>query len=473
MVSNILKGLFLVVVFGAGFFVSEFSKTTPVEVKKKIVKVEKKKTILEKIKEKKQLDVVILNSPTVYYVGAHEKLGFEYQLLSAYAKDLGVDLNLTVVHTIDEALKKSKEGVGDITSSALTYTQKRAKDFKFGPRYYTVQEQLVCHQSMYRKGTFPKDKEDMVGLNIVVGENTSYETTMKEIQQEIPDLNFTITSDYSTDILLKMTHSKEIDCTVVDSNIFLINQRYFPGLVRALTLSDRKSLAWVLREGDDTLNKSLLEWLNKYERSGKMAELRDFNYSYIGLFDYYDTSVFYKRVKRRLPKYVKYFKQAEKKYGIPWMLLAAQSYQESHWNPRAKSYTGVRGMMMITRATAKQLHVKNRLNARESILGGAKYLKSLEKRLSDKIKGKENRLYFALGAYNVGLGHIRDAQKLAIKFNKNPYSWTDVKKVLPLLAQKKYNRNLRHGYARGEEPVKYVNAIQNYLSIIVNKYKDK
>ncbi|WP_294967121.1 transglycosylase SLT domain-containing protein, partial [Sulfurimonas sp.] len=156
--------------------------------------------------------------------------------------------------------------------------------------------------------------------------------------------------------------------------------------------------------------------------------------------------------------------------SIPWLLLAAQSYQESHWNPKAKSYTGVRGMMMLTQATAKQVGVKNRLNAKESIEGGAKYLSRIEKRLPPEIKGK-NRWAFTLAAYNVGMGHIHDAQILARKLNKDPYLWTDMKKVLPLLSQKKYYKSLKNGYARGNEPVKYVESILYYLDIISKKTK--
>jgi len=428
-------------------------------------------SVLETIKAKKQLDVVMLNSQTVYYIGPQKELGFEYELMSAYAKDLGVDLNITTVNTIDEALQKTRDGVGDITSSAITRTSLREKEFKYGPNYYSVQEQLICHQSLYRKGLFPKDKEDLVGLNIVVGVGTSYESTMKEVQREIPEIKFTISSEYSTDILLEMTHKKEIDCTVVDSNIFLLNQRYYPSLAKALVLSDRKNLAWLLRDTDDSLNKSLDEWLSKYIKSGAMAELIDNHYSYLGVFDYYDTEVFHKRLKKRLPKYVKYFKAAGKKYDIPWQLLAAQSYQESHWNPKAKSYTGVRGMMMITKATAKQLGVKNILDPKESIFGGAKYLRNIEKRLPKEII-KSNRLKFTFAAYNVGMGHIYDARKLAVKLNKNPNSWIGIKSVLPLLSQKKYYKNLKYGYARGEEPVKYVDSIHRYYNIILNEYKD-
>jgi hypothetical protein len=147
------------------------------------------------------------------------------------------------------------------------------------------------------------------------------------------------------------------------------------------------------------------------------------------------------------------------------MVLAAQSYQESHWNPKAKSHTGVRGMMMLTNNTAKLLGVKNRVDVKQSIYGGAKYIRVIEKKLPKEIKGK-NRWAITLASYNVGYGHILDAQVLARKLNINPHSWKDLKEVLPLLTQKKYFRKLRYGYARGNEPVKYVDAIQNYLDIL-------
>ncbi|MEA1892083.1 MAG: membrane-bound lytic murein transglycosylase MltF [Campylobacterota bacterium] len=429
-------------------------------------KIEKSQTLLEKIKAKKRLDVVILNSSTVYYIGRDTELGFEYDLISSYAKDIGVDLNLSVVYTVAEALQKTRDGVGDITVASLSVTDERKKEFRFGPRYYTIQEQLICSNTLYKKKKFPYDLEDLAELNITVGKDTSYEATLLELSSEITDLKFNTSTEYSTEQLLELVNTKKIDCSVVDSNIFLINQRYYTDISRALILGERKNIAWIIRDGDDSVNKSLYRWLNNYERSGKMAELRDHYYSFLSIFDYYDTKIFYKRLKKRFPKYKKYFKDAGKKYGVPWELLAAQSYQESHWNPKAKSHTGVRGMMMITLSTAKHLGVKNRLNAKQSIYGGAKYLAQLEKRFPDDIKGR-SRWAFTLAAYNIGMGHIHDAQILARKLNKNPYSWTDMKTILPLLTQKKYYKELKYGYARGNEPVKYVNSIQNYLDIIL------
>lgn len=425
----------------------------------------KNSTLLDKIKEKKQLDVVILNSPTVYYTGPQKELGFEYELISEYAKDIGVDLNLSIVYSVSEALQKSRDGVGDITVAAINKTQDKEKEFLFGPQYYTTQELLICNNSLYKKGTFPRDVHDLAGLNIVVAKESTYENTLSKLSIDVTDLGFEATTKYSTEQLLELTNQKKIDCTVADSNIFIINQRYYPELLRTLVLSDKKKLAWILRKGDNSLRESLYEWLNSYEHSGKMSELREFYYSFLETFDYYDTKVFYKRLRNRLPKYKKYFLDAEEKYNIPWVLLAALSYQESHWNPRATSHTGVRGMMMLTQTTAKQMGVKNRLSAKDSINGGAKYLSMLEQNFPKEVKGK-NRWALTLAAYNVGMGHIHDAQTLARRLNKDPYSWSEIKKILPLLSQKKYYKNSKHGYARGEEPVRYVNSIQHYLEMI-------
>ena len=429
---------------------------------------EAKKSALDKIVEKGTLDVVILNSPTTYYAGTEKELGFDYELIAAFAKEINVDLNLSVVFTVREALQKSRDGVGDITVAGLTITDERKKEFKFGPQYHTVQEQLVCSSELFKKKNFPRDVEDIVGLNIVVGKDTSYEGTLSKLKTQVDGFDFNTTTEYSTEQLLDLTHKQEIDCTVADSSIFMINQRYYPKLIRALVLSDRKSLAWIIRDDEDqSVNEALYKWLNRYERSGKMAELRDHYFTFLSIFDYYDTSVFYERLENRLPKYKKHFIGAGEKYDIPWMILAAQSYQESHWNPNATSHTGVRGMMMLTNNTAALLGVEDRVDVKQSIYGGAKYLRVIEKRLPPEIKGK-NRWAITLASYNIGYGHVLDAQELARKLNIDPNSWISLKEVLPLLTQKKYFGKLKYGYARGDEPVKYVDAIQNYYDIIQN-----
>lgn len=422
-------------------------------------------SVLDEIKQTKELNVILLNSPSTYYIGVSEPQGFEYDLLKAYADHLGVKLNITTAHTVKEAIELSKNPEIHITSASLTRTPKREKEFNFGPSYFEVQEKVICNRSMLKGSKFPRDVEDLEGLTLIVGEGTSYSDTILDLQKDGYDINATFTSDYSTEELLDMVSRHEYDCTLADSNIYSINLRYFPEIMLAFSISPREQLAWILKKDSKKLKADMYAWLNDYNNQGKLAQLKDHYYSYVLFFDYYNTKMFYKRIKTRLPKYQKYFEEAATRFGIPWTLLASISYQESHWNPNAKSFTGVRGLMMLTRHTAKLLGVKNRLDPNESIVGGTRHIKQMLKFVPKEVEG-ENRLKFALAAYNIGLGHVKDAQSLAKKIGLNQNVWNDLKKVLPLLSQKKYYRTLKYGYARGEEPVRYVEAIYDYKDIL-------
>ena len=422
-------------------------------------------SLLSKIKKGKKLNVVLLNSPTTYYLGVDGPQGFEYDLLTSYASHLGVELDITTVNTTQEAILLSKDPKFHIISASLTKTPLRTKEFNFGPSYYEVQQQVICYRGMIGSGKFPRDEEDLVGLSIAVGKNTSYSETIDSLIAQGNEINATYTSEYSTEELLEQVVSHKIDCTIADSHIYSLNLRYFTNLALAFTIGDREQLAWVLAPESKELEVDMYSWLNTFNQSGKMASLKDHYYSYILFFDYYDTKMFYKRIKSRLYKYEKYFKQASEKYDVAWELIAAQSYQESHWNPRAKSYTGVRGLMMLTQSTAKMLGVKNRISPKQSIMGGTRHLKQMLRYVPKEVEG-ENRLKFALAAYNIGMGHVRDARRLAKKFGLNENVWNDLKVTLPLLSQKRYYRTVKYGYARGSEPVRYVESIFDYKDIL-------
>ncbi|QOY52436.1 membrane-bound lytic murein transglycosylase MltF [Candidatus Sulfurimonas baltica] len=424
-------------------------------------------SLLETIKKTKLLNVVLLNSPSTYYIGPNEAQGFEYDLLNSYATSVGVELNITTANTTKEAIELSKSPNIHITSASLAKTKMREKNFNFGPSYFEVQEQVVCYRGMLWDGVFPKDVEDLAGLRIIVGEDTSYSETIQRLQEDGFDINASFTSEFSTEELLEKVASNEIDCTIADSNIYSINQRYFPNIALAFAISNREQLAWVLAPNSKELEANMYSWLNGFNQSGEMARLKDHYYSFVQFFDYYNTKMFYKHIKSRFPKYRDYFKEFGKKYNIPCSVLAAQSYQESHWNPNAKSFTGVRGLMMLTLSTAKQLGVKNRLDPKESIVGGTRHLNQMIKNVPIEVMG-EDRLKFALAAYNIGMGHVQDAQTLAKIMGLNQNIWSDLKKALPLLSQKKYYKKLKHGYARGSEPVKYVDSIYDYRGILEN-----
>lgn len=458
--------LFLVAFFAMLFFLFGWlshSSYTPVH------KIETP-SLLQKIKEEKELRVVLLNAPSTYYIGTNGPQGFEYDLVKAYAKYLDVKLKIITVNTVQEAIEQTKNPDIHIVSASLTKTPQREKVFNFGPSYYEVQQQVICNRGMIRKKKFPRDIDALRGLDIKVGEGTSYSETIRSFVKDGFEINATFTSAYSTEELLHQVSEHVIDCTVADSNIYALNLRYYPEMDMAFTVSEREQLAWILPNDIGSLEVDLYAWLNDFNQRGKMAELKDHYYSNIHFFDYYDNKMFYKRIKHRLPKYKKMFVDAAKKYNIRWKLLAAIAYQESHWNPNAKSFTGVRGMMMLTKSTAKLLGIKDRVDPKQSIVGGTRHIKQMIKFVPKGVEG-ENRLKFALAAYNVGMGHVHDAQKLAKRLGFNQNIWSDLKQVLPLLAKKKYYKTLKYGYARGEEPVKYVESIYRYLDILENNSK--
>ncbi len=426
--------------------------------------------IMASLYAQKTLNVLTRNAPTTYFYAADgTRAGFDYDLIMAFAKQRNYKVNFIVKNSIKEVIEALAKGEGDIAAAGLTQTDARRKEFLLTPGYYEVQEQIVCG---YNKK--PDDINDLKKYKIEIITKSSYVESMQALKKEHPFLKWTENEGYTTEHIFDRIDKKKIDCTVADSNIIAINRRYYPHLYVAFPISEMRSLSWMLPKKSSSfkLSNEITQWIVKFKKSKEYAQIKDRYFAHTEFFDYVDLSIYHKRIKMVLPKYRDSFKRAGKKYGLDWRLLAAQAYQESHWNPRAKSPTGVRGMMMLTLPTAKELGVTNRLNYRHSIEGGAKYMKNLIRRTSDGVKGKANRYKFALASYNIGMGHMFDAIRLGKKIDKNPYTWVNMKKILPLLAERKYYKQLRYGYARGSEPVKYVRRINNYYDILRQYYKD-
>jgi membrane-bound lytic murein transglycosylase F len=182
-------------------------------------------------------------------------------------------------------------------------------------------------------------------------------------------------------------------------------------------------------------------------------------------FDYLLSRNFVEHVQSRLPRYLDWFREASEKYRLDWRLLAAMGYQESKWDPSAVSYTGVRGLMQLTEGTAEMMEHGDRRDPRASIFGGAKYLSKLMEMVPRRIP-EPDRTWFAVAAYNVGFGHVEDARVLAQAQGRDPDRWEDVRDMLPLLSQERWYTRTKRGYARGWEPVRYVDNVKAYLNIL-------
>jgi membrane-bound lytic murein transglycosylase F len=233
----------------------------------------------------------------------------------------------------------------------------------------------------------------------------------------------------------------------------------------AFNISKQQELAWAMPlTEDDSLYQAAVEFVNSIKENGQLKTMLARHYGYVRNYNYAGTPTFMRHVERRLPTYVGQFKTAAKANDLDWRLVAAVAYQESLWNPLAVSPTGVRGIMMLTKVTAAELGVKERTDPTESIDGGARYLRTLYGKFEDL--PEPDRTWLTLAAYNVGYGHVKDAQRLTEKSGGDSTQWTDVKQRLPLLSKYKWFRQTRYGYARGHEPVKYVENIRSYYDIL-------
>lgn len=419
---------------------------------------------IEHIRATNTLRVVTRNAPTAYYLDRHKKpTGPETELSRAFAAHLGVDVEYIVKHSIRGVLKTLEEGKADMAAAGLSITPGRRDRFAFTTGYRQVRQQVVCNASQ----ATPENVAELAGVKLEVIADSSYVERLQTLKKQKPDadLAWRENGKVGTEQLLRRVWEGDLDCTVADSNIVDINRRYYPQLEVMFDLNEPESLGWAMPENARPLAKTASDWLTS--TSGKQARKRvdAHYYAYLPEFDVVDRSALVQRVDTKLPRYDPLFDRYGKKHGVPPLLLAAQAYQESKWDPTARSPTGVRGLMMLTRRTAKAMGVSNRLDPAQSVRGGAKYLAKMRGYI-DESAPAQDRLFLALAAYNIGLAHLRDAQKLARRLNKNPRSWSDLKTVFPLLADKRYYPSLKYGYARGTEPVRYIRRIRDYEDVI-------
>lgn len=417
---------------------------------------------LEAIKDRGELRVITRNNATCYYEGPHGATGFEYDLARAFAEHLGVKLKLVVTDNFHDIVPTVLEGAADIIAAGFTATEYRKQRLAFGPGYLEVQQQVVGR----RAGPIVRKVKDLVDHKLWINPGTSYEERLLKLKEQYPALSWQSVSGYETEELLEMVWKGVVPLTIADSNIVAVNRRYYPQLVIHFAIEEGQQLAWAVHPDHHRLLDAVTDWFSSPETFALLRRLRQHYYEHLKVFDYVDLVQYHRRVRHRLPRYREHFEKAAEHFGLDWRLVAAQAYQESHWNPMAESFTGVRGLMMLTRNTAEDLGVESRLDPRQSIFGGVCYLARLHERIGDEVE-EPDRTYMALAAYNVGWGHLKDARFLAESMGKDPNTWQNVRSTLPLLRQKKFYRTLPHGYARGTEPVRYVDRIRTYYRILL------
>ncbi len=416
---------------------------------------------LETIRARGYLRLITRNSSTTYFEGPDGPEGFEYDLAEAFANYLGVDLKVVVQEEEGNMIAALSAGQGDILAPGFPLGRRVTRLVYLGPPYLDVNQQIIG-----RRGRPDVTRPaDLKSRSIWYAPSSARQEALEKLQQQVPSARWVLRSSYSSEDLLDLVQKRSADLTVVESNTFTSNRWLYPELVVHFSLEPAQQLRWAMGRQNHRLQRVVVQWFALAKTNELIRSLIKHYYGHLQRFDYVDLVRFRRKIASHLPRYMEYFKQAAAQYGLDWMLVAAQSYQESHWNPRARSFTGVRGMMMLTLDTARDMGLKNRMAARESIFAGTGYLARLHNRIEEKVP-EPDRTYLALAAYNLGFGHLQDARLLAARLGKSADTWGSLRGILPLLQQKKYYRQLPHGYARGKEAVQYVDRIRTYYNVL-------
>lgn len=416
---------------------------------------------LEQIKERKTLHVISRNAPGIYYEGRDTSEGFEYEFASLFAKNLGLDLDVKVAGTRAQIRSALDNNYTNMAASMMVLSEANTSKYKHSEPFLETTPLIV-----YRYGSKrPRSIADLSGKTIAVVSDSDLVTELESLILNHPDLKWeTVNSD--TEELIRMVQDKEVDFALVYSLELKLHRAFYPRVRQAFEFGSSRGIAWFFpNNSDNTLINAANAFIQQSNEDGTLMQLEERYYGHLAQVNYVGARTFIRHTKQRLPKYEDTYKKYATEYETDWRLMAAMGYQESHWRPNAVSPTGVRGLMMLTLVTAKEMGIKNRLDPIQSIKGGSKYFSKIHKRISEDVQ-EPDRTWFALASYNVGLGHLEDARMLTEKGGKDPNKWADVKDFLPLLQQKKYYSQTKYGYARGKEPVIYVQNIRRYYDVL-------
>ncbi len=410
-----------------------------------------------------ELAILTVNGPSTYFEDAQGlPSGFEFDLATLFAKELNLKPSFILIDNPAAIDKQLRNGQAHLAAAALARHFDFPGGLAWGPSYFTTLHQVVMRSGAPKPKSLADIGEQRVGV---------IEESVAEYLLSVPDTDSShverLPPGTSTADLLEQVANGKLAYALVESTRFTLARRFFPQLEVAFNVGKPVEYAWLFSTVD---KKRLLDaatvFFERIRKDGTLKRLVDRYYGHAARITAVDSGTLLERISTQLPALRRHFEEAELQSGLDWRLVAAIGYQESHWDAAATSPTGVRGLMMLTDETAERLQVKNRLDARDSIIGGANYFALLKEAMAPRI-AEPDRTFLALAAYNLGLGHLEDARILTQKAGLNPDRWQDVRQVLPRLSEPEYFQGLKHGYARGFEAMQLVDNVRNYYDILV------
>jgi len=416
---------------------------------------------LDAIRARGELRVATLNLPTCYYLGAQGTEGLEFELAGAYAARLGVRLTMYPLANERALQAELAAGRADIAAASLTNTPEWSRAGDAAEPYASI-PQLVLYP---RNAVRPRDTLQLESAHLAVRAGSAQERILQRLKSTMaPQLQWEETAPSSADPV-EDVDSGEAQYAIVDAREFSFARHLYPDVLVGFALPEERPVQWMVRRDAPGLLASVNAFFSDLRATGRLAQLLQQGSGDTRRFAYEESREFQEHVAERLPRYRAWFEKAASTSGLDWRLLAAIGYQESKWDPRAQSDDGARGVMMLTADTAQSLGLKDRSDAEQNIYAGARYLAQVREKVPERIP-EPDRTWLTVAAYNVGFGHLEDARVLTQAQGKDPDSWAEVRLRLPLLAQERWYSRARRGYARGWEPVQFVDRIQRFLRLL-------
>jgi membrane-bound lytic murein transglycosylase F len=419
-------------------------------------------SLIDQIKTLGELRVATRTAPLAFYRGPDEApQGPEYELAQRFADELGVKLTVMPLHTYAEIYKALTTGRAHLAAAGLKVPGEEIPGVEFGPAYQIVHEHLI-----YRRGASrPNSLADIGNADLEIAAGSSHALALRAARNRLPALAWVENASTDSQVLLDGVADGSIDYTIADSSEFAMAHDAHPDLRIAFDFAGEQSIAWAASNRDSSFIRDVGDYFTRLRTSGQLAAVTQRYYGRSEDLDAAGERTFMGHLQSRLPLYQKWFVEAAEQSDQDWRLLAAMGYQESKWNPSAASGSGAKGLMQLTGVTATETRVEHPTNARESIFGGARYLREVYDKIPARVS-EPDRTWFALAAYNIGYGHLEDARVLAQKAGRDPDSWQDVREFLPLLEQEQWYGKTQNGYARGSEPVRYVDNVRSYRDLL-------
>lgn len=415
----------------------------------------------DRIRQRGELRVVTFNSPTSFYFGAQGEEGFEFELAKRFADTMRVKLHMYPVTDVRAMQAELATGRADIAAGQLSPDYGWSRVGQLSAPYDEIPQLVI-----YRKGKpRPHDVSQLQSAVLAVRAGSPQEITLRHLERTIMvKLHWIAAGPLAADPLEDVANG-QADYALVDQREFSFARHLYPDLDVGFALPDSRSVHWIVRRGAPALLRRVDGYFAALKHSGEIATLARETSGDTHPFEYEESRIFRAHVVERLPRYEFWFAEAAKQTGIDWRLLAAIGYQESKWTPSAASADGALGVMMLTPDTAAAMGIDNRADPRQNIMAGARYFAELRAKIPGRVP-EPDRTWLALAAYDTGMGHLEDARVITQKRGLNPDSWSDVRQELPLLAEERWYSHVKRGYARGWEPVQFVERVQGVLSLL-------